>query len=94
MPSLLVTPPSVNARIIRGLSRIFYFNVSNDRTVTPNNVQAALPTKTFISFISFGNKQQKEDKLTLKCRETAVLFVLVKVSSNQELGEVAGHLCC
>ena len=92
LPNLVVSPPSVNARVIRGSSRIFQFNVSNDGTVTANNVQAALPTTTFISFISFGNEQQAEGKLTLRSRETAILSVQLKVPSSQELGEVTGNM--
>ena len=92
LPSFVVSPPSVNARIIRGRSNIFQFNVTNIGRVEATSVRALLPTTDFISFISFGTQQQAEGVLTIGSRESALLSILVQTPSNQQLGDISGNL--
>ena len=92
LPNIVVSPPSVNARIIRGTSRIFQFNITNDGTIGADGLRAVLPAAPFLSFISFGNEQQAEGDLTLESGESAILSVLVKTQSDQQLGELTGNI--
>ena len=60
LPSISVEPPTVNARVVRGTSKVFEFNVTNLGRTTAHNVRALLPPTNLISFISFGKQQQQE----------------------------------
>ena len=92
LPSLVVSPPSVSSRIIRGSSNIFQFNVTNVGRIEATSVRVLLPTTDFISFISFGTQQQAEGVLTIGSRESAILSILVQTPSNQQLGDIRGNL--
>ena len=92
LPSFVVSPPSVNSRIIRGNSNIFQFNVTNVGRIDATSVRVLLPATNFISFISFGTQQQAEGNLTLGSRESALLSILVQTQSNQQLGDISGNL--
>ena len=92
LPSFIISPPSVNTRIIRGRVNIFQFNVTNVGRVEATSVRAILPATDFISFISFGTQQQVEGVLTLGSRESALLSILVQTPSNQQLGEINGNI--
>ena len=92
LPSLVVNPPSVSSRIIRGNSNVFQFNVTNIGRIEATSVRVLLPTTDFISFISFGTQQQAEGILTLGSRQSALLSILVQTPSNQQLGDIRGNL--
>ena len=92
LPSFVVSPPSVNARIIRGKSNVFQFNVTNIGRVDATSVRVLLPTTDFISFISFGTQQQAEGVSTIGSRKSALLSILVQTPSNQQLGDISGNL--
>lgn len=90
LPSLAVSPSSLNARVARGSYRIFEFNITNVGRATADNVQSILPNTHFISFVSFGNIQQSvsEDNLRLQSGESALLSMLVHIPEMHQLGEI------
>ena len=92
LPRLLIDPPSVNTRIIRGQSRVFEFNVTNVGRTVASDVQSVLPNTNIISYISFGNLQQGELNLILNNGESATLSILVQTPANQQLGEITASI--
>ena len=87
LPSFLISPPSVNTRIVRGTSRVFEFNVTNVGRTVATVVQSLLPNTNIISFVSFGSLQQSEGDLSLDKGESAILSILAQTPRNQQLGE-------
>lgn len=81
LPSLLIEPPMLNSRIVRGRPRVFEFNVTNIGRAAATNVQSFLPGTSFISLISFGNTQQSGGSLTLQSGESALYSILQPHSS-------------
>ena len=92
LPSFLITPPSMNARIVRGNLRVFEFNVTNIGRTAASGVQALLPNTNLISFVSFGSIQQNEGGLSLDNGESAILSILVQTPANQQLGEIKASI--
>ena len=93
LPSLVVSPPSVNTRIVRGTFRTFEFNVTNVGIIPAHNVRAVLPVSDVMSFISFGNsEQQEEGELTLGSGNSALLSILVNIPSERALGDISGQI--
>ena len=88
LPHLSIDPPSLNTRIVPGQLRVFEFNVTNSGRAAANNVQSILPQTAFISFVSFGNGQQRESDLLLQSGESAAFSILAQTPSNQQLGEI------
>lgn len=90
LPSLSIDPASINARIVRGRSRIFEFNVTNVGRTTAHNVGTIFPnTNSLISFISFGNVQQNSGgSLILESGESALFSILAQVPEMQQLGDI------
>ena len=89
LPSLSIDPASLNARIVRGSSRIFEFNVTNVGRTTAHNVGSILPDTSLISFISFGNVQQNSGgSLILESGEAALFSILAQVPEMQQLGDI------
>ena len=91
-PNFIISPPSINTRIIRGNANIFQFNVTNVGSVEATSVKAILPETDFISLISFGTQQQAEGDFTLGSEESAILSILVQTPSNQELDDIKGNI--
>ena len=92
VPVLSTDPTFLKARVIRGSSKIFTFNVTNIGIIAANTVKAVLPLTSFISLVSFGNEEQPEGDLLLENGQSATLSVLVKTSPEQQLGELSGDM--
>ncbi len=93
LPRLVVDPPSVNTRVVRGTFKTLEFNVTNIGRIEAHEVRAVLPLTDLISLVSFGNPQQQtEGELTLGSGESAILSVLVNVPSEQPLGVISGDI--
>lgn len=93
VPVLAVNPGSlINARVNRGFSKIFTFNVANVGEVAATSVQAILPSTNFMSLISLGSEEQPEGQLDLLNGQNAIMSILVKTSSDQELGKLSGNI--
>ena len=88
LPMFLVEPSSLSARVVRGQSRIFEFNITNVGQTEATSVQSLLPDTEIISFISFGNLQQGESSLNLSSGQNAVLSVFVRIEESQGLGDI------
>ena len=87
LPNFLISPLSVNTRIVRGTSRVFEFNVTNTGRTVASDVRSLLPNTNIISFVSFGSLQQSEGGLNLGKGESAILSILAQTPGNQQLGE-------
>ena len=92
LPSFLIDPPSLNARIIRGKSKVFEFNITNVGSAAAQSIHSILPATDFISFVSFGSPQQSEGDLSLETRESAILSILTQIPANQQLGEISASI--
>ena len=94
LPSLSVNPSSVNARIIRGRSRILEFNITNLGRAEAFNVQALIPDTEILSFISFGSSQQSDNEQPVNLRngQSATLSILVQTPATQQLGELSASI--
>ena len=92
LPSFLISPPSVNTRIVRGKSRVFELNITNIGRTIANDVQPLLPNTDVISFVSFGSLQQSQGSLSLDKGESAILSILVQTPRNQQLGEIKASI--
>ncbi len=94
LPSFLISPPTLNTRIIRGRSRVFEFNVTNVGRAEASNVQVLFPDIEFLSFISFGGLHQGEDdqNLSLKNGQSSILSILVQTPETQQLGEISASI--
>ena len=88
LPSLLIEPPRLNTRIVRGIPRSFEFNVTNIGRNVATNVRAVLPNTNFVSLLSFGNAQQSEGSLRIGSGESAILSILAQTPATQQLGEI------
>lgn len=93
-PQLVVNPPSVNTRVVRGVFRNLEFIVTNVGIISATRVRAVLPASEFISLISFGNAQQQTEieDFTLGSGNSAILSILVQIPSEQPLGDVSGEI--
>ena len=87
LPSFLISPPSVNNRIVRGTSRVFEFNITNVGRTAASDVRSLLPNTNIISFVSFGSPQQSEGGLDLDRGESAILSIFAQTPQSQQLGE-------
>ena len=92
LPSLMINPSSLNARIVRGRSRAFEFNVTNVGRATAHNVQAAIPSGIFLSFLSFGNIEQGSGALSLEAGRSALLSILARTSEEEQLGVISANI--
>ena len=92
LPRLTINPSSLNARIVRGRSRVFEFNVTNVGRATALNVQAAIPSGIFLSFLSFGNTEQGSGALDLEAGRSALLSILAQTSEEQQLGVITANI--
>ena len=88
MPSFLILPSSLHARITPGISRVFEFNVTNVGMTSFGAVQALLPNTDFISLISFGIPQDNNQTLRVGSGESTTLSILVQVPESQQLGDI------
>ena len=89
LPSFLIIPPSLNARIVRGRDRIFEFNVTNVGKGTAHDVGAIIPDTSFISLISFGNTQQNGRGISrLESGESVILSIRAQAPETQQLGDI------
>ena len=88
LPNFQIDPPSLDSRIVRGLPRLFEFNVTNIGRNVATNVRALLPNSNFISLISFGNIQQSGGSLNLGTGESAILTLQAQTPATQQLGEL------
>ena len=92
LPSLLIDPPVLNSRIVRGRSSVFEFNVTNIGRAAATNVQSFLPNTAFISLIGFGNMQQSEGSLTLQSGESGLYSILTQTPATQQLGSITATI--
>ena len=92
LPRLLVNPPSVHTRIIRGSSRVFEFNITNTGRTIARNIRSIIPSTNFISLISFGSSQLSEGNFSLESGQSAVLSILIQTPESQQLGEISSRI--
>ena len=94
LPSFIVSPTSVNTRLVRGRSRVFEFNVTNVGSAGASNVKPAIPDADIFSFISFGSTKQNEgtQELNLRNGESATLSILIQIPETQQLGEISASV--
>ena len=93
LPDLIVSPSSINRRVIRGTFRNLDFNVTNVGTIPAHMVRAVLPMTEYLSLVSFGSSlQQTEEELTLGSGESAMLSILATIPADQPLGDISGQI--
>ena len=95
LPSLVVSPPSINATISRATLQTIELNVTNIGSSAAHKVRAVLPLSpgSLISLVSFGNDyQQTEGNLTLESGEFAILSILLRTSTEQLLEDTSGEI--
>ena len=92
LPRLTINSASLNARIVRGRSRVFEFNVTNTGRATAHNMEAAITGGIFLSFLSFGNMEQGSGALSLEAGESAIFSILARTSEEQALGVITANI--
>ena len=93
LPELVANPPSIKARVIRGMAHSIDFNISNAGIIPAHMVRAVLPISELFSLVSFGNAvQENKEELILGSGESARLSVLVTIPQEQPLGEISGQI--
>ena len=93
LPELVVSPPRLNTRVVRGTARSLDFNVTNVGSIEAHMVRAVLPNTESLTLINFGTaEQQNEGDLTLDSGESAILTVLVSFPPEEPLGEISGRI--
>ena len=92
LPSFSIDPSMLDARIVRGRSRLFEFNVTNIGRNAAHNVRSVIPDADFISLISFGNTQHSDGNLRLESGQSAILSILTQTQTNQQLGEIGATI--
>ena len=93
LPDLIVSPSSINRRVIRGTFRNLDFNVTNVGTIPAHMVRAVLPMTEYLSLVSFGSSlQQAEGELSLGSGESAILSILATIPADQPLGDISGQI--
>ena len=93
LPDLIVSPSSINRRVIRGIFRNLDFNVTNVGTIPAHMVRAVLPMTEYLSLVSFGSSlQQAEGEFTLGSGESAILSILATIPADQPLGDISGQI--
>ena len=85
---LLVLPPSINSRVLRGSSEVFEFNITytTESTLTIDSFHILLSDNNVTSIISFENQMGNITELDLQSGESAILSILVRIPNNQQLG--------
>ena len=94
LPNLVISPRRVSSRIVRGMSIVFQFNVTNEGRTTAHNIEPVIPDTPVFSFIGLGNSESSYGNglFNLHSGESASLSVQAMISGDMPLGEISASL--